>query len=725
MMDGDFDIPQNQLALGEEFDDMLGGDPFTDMDDSLPSLDSITSIASEDREPKRPRVTHPYYEEALGSLYRKAMCVFNAEKDNMCLDSTIDFLETFGNELSNKDRSQGDRFYYILFTVCALQNVKRSDNEVYKDILARFNGVWFDFGGIADIGQWQALVDRAFERLYFVVLTLRSTIEEEQYDNILQPLFDAVQVRCNIMLQMLHVSLLLDTSMEDQKNDQHWKNKFSSCSNAYTISSMDSDEKNRMCFLIRDFFSHRQYRKKGDIVYEKVFSLHDDQVFDTHAFKRIGNIQEVILANIGLAENSELHRLVVKLHGSFRGLCEVISGMKNDVSFPEYSPCQTQLAFTDCVVDMEANKVYKYPNVPGHIVASNYIPLAYLPTHEVARNLDMTMDMEDFIESWKDIKTDALDTILLTQLGNEREKCIIYFWICALLGRMYFQVGQRDRWDLFIFFFGLSQTGKSLVMNQIRNAVGAQNVAVLKNSMQETFGIANLMDGTVVLGYEIDSRLNFAQTDLQSMVSGEPLSASVKFQQEDRACEAWKSHIAMCGNEVPAKWLDSANQLSRRCACIHNQVVVQQHNPNLGEDLKNEVPAFVAKTYLAYLYLTSRQENKKNFFDIAPEYFRKTKTNMAKNLNSLVQFLCSRYIERSPSENVSISDFETYYNKYIATYDCDNKIKCGTSSFEQILEKDGIHRTKRGGVWYYTGISFTPEVQSFLGTAATFVRHPF
>ena len=525
------------------------------------------------------------------------------------------------------------------------------------------------------------------------------------------------------MLETLKLSLLWDVPFEDQMKDSYWSKEFDNFLDPAEIPDDAKDDATILCNLVRGFCHRNQYRKKDDFVYQKVFVNSGDSCHFTHAYERYGEIKDMVMANMGTGSNKALTDVAMRAKlPLLKSACDMIAGMKNDVMFPVYNACQTQISFRDCIVDMDANMVYIYPNVPKDIVTSNFIDKPYLPVYEITKELDFDQDIGAFIRSWKEIKTPALDTILLTQLEKEDDKDVVFFWICALLGRLFFQVGQRDNWDLFIFFFGLSQTGKSLIMNQVRDAIGTHNVSVLKNTMQENFGIANLMKGTVVLGYEIDTRLNFSQTDLQSMVSGEPIHASVKFKQNDRVCETWKSHIAMCGNEVPSKWLDSANQLSRRCACIHNQVVVQNHNPTLKMELKEELPAFVAKTYLAYTYLTSKEENKTNFFRVAPSYFTETKDSMSKNLNSLIQFLNSRYVKLARDASMPTTEFEDLYNRYLARYKCDNKIKCGTTPFHQMLTSKGITEVKRttcidgalAEVHMMKGVSATSEASGLL-----------
>ena len=64
----------------------------------------------------------------------------------------------------------------------------------------------------------------------------------------------------------------------------------------------------------------------------------------------------------------------------------------------------------------------------------------------------------------------------------------------ALLGRLLYEVGQRDNWQVLLFVKGMAGSGKSTIAKLIRNCYPSHLVGTLGSKMEETFGLSAIAD---------------------------------------------------------------------------------------------------------------------------------------------------------------------------------------------------------------------------------------
>ena len=69
--------------------------------------------------------------------------------------------------------------------------------------------------------------------------------------------------------------------------------------------------------------------------------------------------------------------------------------------------------------------------------------------------------------SWEDIPTPYFDSIFKHQIGDQKEFNEILTVAQILIGRMLYDIGEKDDWQVIIFFKGLGGTGKSTVLSQV------------------------------------------------------------------------------------------------------------------------------------------------------------------------------------------------------------------------------------------------------------------
>ena len=242
------------------------------------------------------------------------------------------------------------------------------------------------------------------------------------------------------------------------------------------------------------------------------------------------------------------------------------------------------------------------------------------------------------------IATPCLDKILdAQQLGEGPDGPNVKSWICALLGRMLYDVGQHDDWQLAPFIKGVAGTGKSTLLRLMREFYANEDVGVMSNNIEGTFGLAALYKKLIVLCFEMRADFGLDQAELQSLMSGEPMSIKVKFKTAI-PCLIWTAPIAAAGN-MTADWGDSSGAMTRRWALIEFPIPITKGDPKLMQNLRRELPAVLAKCNRCYLEKL-RLHAHMNPWDrrdgqpiCLPQYFHDQAEKLGRSLNSLDAFI--------------------------------------------------------------------------------------
>jgi hypothetical protein len=180
--------------------------------------------------------------------------------------------------------------------------------------------------------------------------------------------------------------------------------------------------------------------------------------------------------------------------------------------------------------------------------------------------------------------TPRFDQILLTQHMDLATCSLIY----ALFGRMMYEVGEKDGWQVVMFIIGKAGSGKSLITRLARHLYPAHLVANLSNNCEVKFGLSGVANKFMWLCPEVKKNFCLDQAEFQQMVSGEELVLNVKHQTPRTL--RWTAPGMLCGNEVFA-FEDSQESLFRRIAAVYFDHMVEKRciKTNLFEEIVGEV----------------------------------------------------------------------------------------------------------------------------------------
>jgi hypothetical protein len=102
--------------------------------------------------------------------------------------------------------------------------------------------------------------------------------------------------------------------------------------------------------------------------------------------------------------------------------------------------------------------------------------------------IDLDLDPANATRGSEEIFTPVLDKIFNDQKLPTR----VQHRVMALLGRMFYDVGELDDWQVMLFIKGLAGTGKSTLLKLLERCYAPEDVGVVSNNMEAKFGLAPL-----------------------------------------------------------------------------------------------------------------------------------------------------------------------------------------------------------------------------------------
>jgi hypothetical protein len=259
------------------------------------------------------------------------------------------------------------------------------------------------------------------------------------------------------------------------------------------------------------------------------------------------------------------------------------------------------------------------------------------PTIISCKYFDQEFDDFSNVERWQDIPTPTFDKVLQYQ-GFEEEVCN---WAYVMGGRLCYDVGDMDGWQVIPFFKGIAGSGKSTLINHVfKKFYENDDVGILSNNTERKFGLSSIMGNFMFVSPEIKSDLALEQAEFQSIVSGESVSIAVKNQ--TAVCMTWNIPGVLAGNEIP-NWKDNSGSILRRILAWNFTKQVREADPHLDKKLDKELPHILVKCVRAYIEY-ARKYSDIDIWNAVPKYFKTIQKQVAMVANTLHNFLESTNI---------------------------------------------------------------------------------
>lgn len=333
--------------------------------------------------------------------------------------------------------------------------------------------------------------------------------------------------------------------------------------------------------------------------------------------------------------NGEVIALCTSQANIMNNVAELL-GKTCEASLPWLSPDRTVFAFRNgCYMAKPESFIAFTKHAPPQTPDGNPCPTA-CKFHNVDINPEWLLCRDPM-----EIPTPLMDKIMMSQKLRKRVRRV-YF---SMLGRSMYNLGEFDNWQVFLFVKGAAETGKSTLLKFVASFYNTEDVGILSNNVEATFGASMLADKFLVIADDVGENFTLDQQLFQNMTSGNDVSLPVK--NKTALVLKWATQLLFSGNVLPG-YRDNFGSFSRRLLIIYYSQIIAHVDPTIPERLKAEMGAAIIKCNRMYrnmvrrlFYLQSRLENPMTFWDAIPEEFLEQKRNVMQSANAVMNFLHS------------------------------------------------------------------------------------
>jgi hypothetical protein len=360
--------------------------------------------------------------------------------------------------------------------------------------------------------------------------------------------------------------------------------------------------------------------KIGDVIkntcaWERVFSIHDyvktltgRRLTDPAMWMDITNPQ-------GIAGMEQLEKYLVA--------CD-------DPEVPEITTDRTIFSFKNGVYLARTEQFVPY------LEAERYFPPNRFPVackhHDVEFDPNWTR-----LPDPMDIPTPAMDTFMNTQKWSPN----VMRWAYVLFGRLLYDVGEFDDWQLVPFLKGSAGAGKSVILEFISKIYEDGDVGIISNTIEKQFGLAAISDKFIAIADDVRKNMQMDQSEFQNTISGNGLSCAAKFK-DPKLVKPWTCTQLWSGNEVPG-FHDNSGSIGRRFAILLMAITALHPDGRLPGRMMEQMAAFICKANRCYRNMV-RRYGPGGVWNVLPKEFSEQRAELSATSNALVGLLNSEII---------------------------------------------------------------------------------
>jgi phage/plasmid-associated DNA primase len=458
------------------------------------------------------------------------------------------------------------------------------------------------------------------------------------------------KARINRLLQMLYyTNQAIDSLSATQRSSNNSSNISEDASDTDLASGVarfspqNAEDTNRVqqliMYILNCLHSSGYRRNNGECWVARYFNG-----VDTHSWVRVCTIQEFIYDRTQKEINFDMWSNLTRTRANLMSVVEHLQGCK-DVQFPDLVKNRRVFSFRNGIYFAADDRFEPYDTLS--VSASGVISAKFF-------DLEFHTDLGDV---WQDIATPHLQSILDFQNMHPD----VSKWLYVFIGRLIYEVGELDEWQIIPYLKGAACTGKSTILMRVcRNLFESADVGVLSNNIERKFGISSLSEKFIFIGPEIKADIALEQAEFQSIVSGETLQVAIKYA-PSRTID-WRVPGILAGNEVP-RWVDNSGSINRRIVLFEFDKHVLHGDMTLGQKLEGEMAFILLKTNRSYLEAV-RLYAKNNIWTHLPSAFHAAKEELTESANSMVSYLKSGRISFDADLYIPFVDFMEGYKEY-------------------------------------------------------------
>lgn len=477
------------------------------------------------------------------------------------------------------------------------------ENEEYKTTISKFNNLLDIFVKQKNIAKEEEYIDQEVEIL-----------------KLLQIVYYSKELFSNVYFMN-----------ETLKNDDYQHNCDSSL---YKFMARDDGNLNKyQSFILYAyrFMEQNQYKKMGEYVCEEVFY----NGTGTKAWKKVDSIYNVLSRCVNKEVNYEQFlNMTSAVRDMVKPTAQHLEKIE-DSQFPQLVKDRHVFSFQQGIYYADRDEFVKYEDITEDVISSKFFNVAFAE---------------------QDVKTPFLDKILMYQdLDPE-----VIEWIYVFIGRMIYELEEKDAWQCLMYFVGQAGTGKSTIISVVKELYEDEDVGVMSNNIQKQFGLSDLVGKKVFIAPEIKRDFTIDQSEFQSMVSGDKINIAVKHSASKSM--DWKTPGIMAGNEVP-DFIDNSGSIQRRIVTVRFDKKVLDGDLKLITKLRKEMGHIIPKCNRMYLK-KAEQFGTTTIWNVLPDYFKKTQRELAASTNPFVHLLCSDKLDWNPDNYIAESILKQIYNTH-------------------------------------------------------------
>ena len=422
----------------------------------------------------------------------------------------------------------------------------------------------------------------------------------------------------------------------------------------------------KLLLHLLDTAMEKRYRKSGGFVYEPIIVNN----FETHAWRQVGEIKDFVYESAKKEVHWEQWCNLTASGNNAKLAVEHLSSC-SDYQFPFLKKDRSVFSFRNGVYLAREDRFYRFGS-PDEPLSDRVV---------AAKFFDADLDTFDGAANWRDIPTPHLQCIMDYQAWPAD----VCDWMYVILGRLLYDVNERDGWQVVPFLLGSASSGKSTVALKVAKVFYEHaDVGVMSNNIERQFGISAFWDKFLYCAPEIKGDLKVEQAEFQSIVSGESVQIAAKHKKAFTV--EWTTPGIMAGNEVP-QFTDNAGSVQRRFLVFSFTKAVVNGDMKLADKLGREMPTILLKCNRAYLEAAAAHGSR-NIWTVLPDYFANTRNEMAQAVNCTEAFLSSSEVVLGPEWYCPYNDFRDTWKAFSTSngYNQHNK-PLTVSIFTAVFEK--------------------------------------
>ena len=531
--------------------------------------------------------------------------------------------ELVGVKTRFENSSETELFSYLY----SFQNKWVLQNN--KNVISLVNNAMNNFG-LSENFTYDELNTNYKKCLYNVIylqMEIREKISDEKYEEEFHTSFNKIFEAIDYSSKILKFGSILINSQSEQNieiPDDLGQLRF-----IQPNIEANSPYQNLLLYLL-DCIYLSGLQRYGDSLYEKI--IYNGNF--THAWKEKMSIKRFIYEKTEYCQDYRQWHNLTSNAGNIKNSCEFLENC-NDPRILDLVKDRHVFAFRNGIYNCKEEQIINGQKV--------YVDHFYEYGSDITKSLDNNVVASKFFQfefnnyettdDWYDIQTPVFQSIFDYQDFTPD----VSRWLYVFIGRLFFDLGELDNWQVALFLEGVAGSGKSTITKLVKKFYDVCDVGVLSNNIERKFGLSSLKDKLLFLAPEIKSDLGLEQSEFQLLIEGGDMQLPVKYK-ESHYIE-WKTPGLFAGNEPP-DYTDNSGSISRRLVVAKFHKKVNNKDSEMDSKLNAELPAIIKKSACAYLSAVNEFRGK-DFWSSLPEYFRITQRDMAQNTHALEHFISS------------------------------------------------------------------------------------